>query len=105
MRMTAIAIATVTGLLFMATAPLAYAKKTDGHFKGGHHKVLKKQGGVALPLIRRKLKLSGYKQIIYTDRKLPIYKVRACRNGKQYSLRLNGRGKVLSRARLGKCRV
>ena len=105
MKMTAIAIATVTGLLFMANAPQAYAKKTDHHHKGGHHKVHKKQGGVALPIIRQKLKLSGYKQIVYTDRKLPVYKARACKNGKQFSLRLNGWGKVISRARLGKCRA
>ena len=53
--------------------------------------------------VRRKLRARGYYNIRFTDRHLPVYKVRACRNGKKFSLRLNRWGKVNRRVRIGRC--
>jgi len=53
--------------------------------------------------IRRSLRQRGYYNIHFTDRHLPVYKVRACRNGKKFSLRLNRWGDVRRRSRIGRC--
>ncbi|MCP4933734.1 MAG: hypothetical protein GY927_05890 [bacterium] len=53
--------------------------------------------------VRRSLRDRGYRNIHFTDRHLPVYKVRACRNGKRYSLRLNRWGRIMDRDRRGWC--
>ena len=53
--------------------------------------------------IRRSLRDRGYRNIHFTDRHLPVYKVRACRNGKKFRMRLNRWGDVNRRVRIGRC--
>ena len=53
--------------------------------------------------IRRSLRKRGYRNIRFTDRRLPVYKVRACRNGKKFRLRLNRWGDINRRVRIGWC--
>ena len=53
--------------------------------------------------IRRSLRDRGYRNIHFTDRHLPVYKVRACRNGKKFRMRLNRWGDVKKRVRIGRC--
>ncbi|MCF6198183.1 MAG: hypothetical protein L3J67_02085 [Hyphomicrobiaceae bacterium] len=53
--------------------------------------------------IRRSLKGRGYYNIVFTDRQLPVYRVRACRAGKKYKLRLNRWGDINRRVRIGWC--
>ncbi len=53
--------------------------------------------------IRRSLRERGYRNIHFTDRRLPVYKVRACRNGQKYRMRINRWGDVNRRVRIGRC--
>ena len=53
--------------------------------------------------IRRSLRARGYRNIKFIDRHLPVYKVRACRNGKRFKLRLNRWGDINRRVRVGRC--
>lgn len=53
--------------------------------------------------VRRSLRDRGYRNIHFTDRHLPVYKVRACRNGKKFRMRLNRWGDVNKRVRIGRC--
>ena len=53
--------------------------------------------------IRRSLRARGYRNIVFIDRVLPVYKVRACRNGKRFKLRLNRWGDINRRVRIGYC--
>ena len=55
------------------------------------------------PRIRRILRNRGYYRINFTDRYLPVYKARACRNGKRFHLRINRWGNIMSRNRIGNC--
>ena len=59
--------------------------------------------GLSLPEIRRKLRNRGYYNIHFTDRHLPVYRAKACRNGRRYVLKLNRFGKVMDRDRRGWC--
>ena len=54
--------------------------------------------------IRRSLKARGYTNIVFIDRRLPVYKVRACRNGKKFGMRLNRWGDIMRRVRIGRVR-
>ncbi len=53
--------------------------------------------------IRRSLRDRGYRNIRFIDRRLPVYKVKACRNGKKFRLRLNRWGDINRRVRIGRC--
>lgn len=60
--------------------------------------------GKRLPQIRRQLRNRGYYRINYTDRRLPVYKARACKNGKRFNMRINRWGGIMWRKRIGWCR-
>ena len=53
--------------------------------------------------IRADLRDKGFNRIIFTDRRLPTYVVRACKRGRRMELRINGNGRVQNRARIGRC--
>ncbi len=47
----------------------------------------------------------GFNRIIFLDRSLPVYVVRACKNNRRLELRINGRGVIRDRERIGRCEV
>ncbi len=53
--------------------------------------------------VRRSLRSRGYYNIVFTDRRLPVYRVRACRGDKKYKLSLNRWGEIRRRVRIGWC--
>lgn len=53
--------------------------------------------------IRAKLRDDGYDRIRFTDRQLPRYVAEACRNGRQFELTINRRGRVRNSKRIGRC--
>ena len=53
--------------------------------------------------IRRMLQARGFYNIVFLDRQLPVYRVRACRNGKNFRIRLNRWGDVMRIVRRGWC--
>ena len=55
--------------------------------------------------IRALLKRRGFDRIIFIDRRLPTYIVRACRNNRRVELHLNGEGEIRRRDRLGRCAI
>ena len=55
--------------------------------------------------IRRTLRARGFYNIVFTDRTLPVYRVRACKNGKRFALRLNRWGDIKRRIRIGNCGI
>lgn len=55
--------------------------------------------------VRRELRADGWRNIVFVDRKLPVYVVRACRDNRRYELRLNRFAKIQRRSELGSCRV
>jgi len=59
--------------------------------------------GLSLPEIRRSLRQRGFHNIRYTDRQLPVYKARVCKNGRRFALRLNRWGKIMRRQSIGWC--
>ncbi len=59
--------------------------------------------GLTFPEIRRKLRNRGYSRIRFTDRRLPGYRARACKNGKRFVLWLNRWGRIMDRDRRGWC--
>ncbi len=101
-------IATITSVAFMLNAPVASAKTYKG-FQKKHHvqkQVYKKKTyklKLSQPMIRQKLRIQGYKKIAYTDRRLPVYKVTACKNGFRFKMNLNRFGKIIKRNRVGRC--
>ncbi|MEL7542953.1 MAG: OmpA family protein [Pseudomonadota bacterium] len=58
---------------------------------------------VSLPEIRDLLKARRYYRIRFTDRELPGYAARACRNRNEFALRINRFGEVRSRRQVGSC--
>jgi len=117
------AIIALTGLAFGATVSTASAR-SDGykanHYKQGgyknksHNKGHYKKGkgqkfkvgvryGVPLHRIRNKLRHRGFYKIRFTDRYLPVYKARACKNGKRIKMRINRWGEVTRRRQIGWC--
>lgn len=94
-----LAIAAVIGMAFAANVSTASA-----HYNGGYHKhKIAAWGGLPVYKIRHKLRNRGYRKINFYDRRLPVYKARACRNGKRFNLRINRWGKVMWRTRIGWC--
>lgn len=69
----------------------------DGGYRGP------RINGLTFPQIRRKLNNRGYHQVRFTDRRLPGYGARVCKNGKRFAVRLNRWGKVTSRDYRGRC--
>ncbi len=61
--------------------------------------------GLRPPQIRKILQTRGFSRIRFTDRKLPIYVVEACRHDRKFELRLNRFGRVNRRTNIGNCRV
>ena len=59
--------------------------------------------GLSFPEIRHKLRNRGYYNIRFTDRRLPGYRARACKNGKRFVLWLNRWGRIMDRDRRGWC--
>jgi len=53
--------------------------------------------------IRADLRSRGFNRIIFTDRVLPTYVVRACKRGRRMELRINGNGRIRDRQRIGRC--
>lgn len=54
--------------------------------------------------VRRELRSDGWRNIVFVDRQLPVYVVRACRNNRRFELRLNRFAKIRRRSELGPCR-
>ncbi len=52
--------------------------------------------------IRQRLKSRGFNRIEFRDRNLP-YKVIACKHNRKMKLRINGRGRITDRNRIGRC--
>lgn len=95
----ALAIAAVVGMAFAANTTVASA-----HGGGGYHKhKVAAWGGLHPHQIRRKLRNRGYHNIRFVDRRLPVYKAKACRYNKRYKLNINRWGKVMWRTRIGWC--
>lgn len=118
MRISAVAIAVMTGVVLMANSSGAFAKEMHGgkdrhggadkyvskHMDGHHNKYENKHDGkFSIKLIEGKLALQGYKRIVFTDHHLPVYKAKACKHGNQFKLFVNKWGKVVKRNRLGGC--
>ncbi|MCP4933452.1 MAG: OmpA family protein [bacterium] len=57
------------------------------------------------PEIRKLLQGRGFNQITFTDRRLPIYVVRACEKGRRMELRIDASGLIRKRKRIGRCQV
>ncbi len=55
------------------------------------------------PEIRADLRRRGFNRIIFINRRLPTYIVRACKRGRRMELRINGRGRIKGRNRIGRC--
>jgi len=53
--------------------------------------------------VRRSLRSRGFYNIVFTDRRLPVYRVRACRGDKKFKLSLNRWGEIRRRRRIGWC--
>lgn len=92
-------LAAVMSLTMVVAAPAAMAKPHHGH----KAPVFQKFAKVPLPVIRQKLRRHGYKRIVFTDRQLPVYQAKACKNGKRFALRLNRKGGMIARYRIGRC--
>lgn len=93
------AIAAVVGLAFTANVSTASAHGNNGyhaHHQGGWN-------GIPIRKIRNKLRHRGYSRIQFVDRYLPVYKARACKNGRRYKMNINRWGKVMWRTRAGWC--
>ena len=65
----------------------------------------RRQGGKRPAEIRRLLRERGFERIIFTDRQLPVYVVRACKGNRRMELRLNRFGEIRDRERIGRCEV
>jgi hypothetical protein len=93
-------IMTVASLALVTSGSMASAKSGKHHNKVQKVKFYK---AVPLPVIRKSLRRKGFSRIVYTDRRLPVYKAKACKNGKRFTIRLNRRGAIISRHRTGRC--
>ncbi len=90
-------IATIAGLALSLNVASASAKPYAKYQK--HQRFV----AVSLPQIRKQLRRKGYNRIVYTDRRLPVYQAKACKNGKRFNIRMNRRGGIISRNRIGRC--
>jgi hypothetical protein len=54
--------------------------------------------------VRGELRERGYYNIRFTDRKLPIYKVIACKRGSKFKMHTNRWGDIRYRKRIGSCK-
>ncbi len=92
-----IAIIALIGIGMVANISTASAHQGWHSWYGNPYKVLKPKQ------VRHKLRHRGYRAIKFTDRWLPVYKVRACKNGKRFKMRLNRFGNIMWRKRVGWC--
>lgn len=94
-------------LAFMAVigfAVTANVQSAAAHGYGGYHTHYPVAwAGLPIPKIRKTLRHRGYYRIRFTDRHLPVYKAKACKNGKRFKLRLNRWGAIRNRVRIGWC--
>lgn len=60
-------------------------------------------GGIPPYVIRQTLLARGYYKIAFTDRTLPLYVAKACRNGRRFAIGLNRWGKVMWKQPRGHC--
>lgn len=106
MRVSAVAIAVLTGVVLMANTSGAFAKEMHGDKKmNSHHQKIEKKhdGKFLIHAMKGKLAVQGYKQIVFTDQRLPVYKAKACKHGDRFKLHLNKWGKIVKRNRVGNC--
>ena len=96
---TALAALAVMGLAMTATVQPAAAHGSGGYHH--HHKMA--WAGLPIPKIRKTLRHRGYYRIRFIDRYLPVYKAKACKNGKRFKLRINRWGEIMRRKRVGWC--
>ena len=63
------------------------------------------EDGMKPPQVREALRTRGFSRIRFTDRKLPVYVVEACRHDRKFELRLNRFARVMKKTNVGRCRV
>lgn len=68
-----------------------------------HRWILRNRGGVKAWKVKRRLKNRGFYRIRIVDNLLPIYKFRACRNGKRFKIATNRFGEIRWKDRIGRC--
>ncbi len=100
--------AAVAGLMLVGSAGLVSARAGHEHGYGhGYHEHAHEHHGHArgLPLhaIKRMLRHRNYRRIRVRDAHLPVYKFKACRNGKRYLIWTNRWGRIIDRHRRGYC--
>ena len=54
--------------------------------------------------VKRVLRTRGFSRIQFTDRRLPVYVVEACRHDRKFKLRLNRFARVMRKTNIGRCR-
>ena len=86
--------------LAMGAAAPAAAHKSSGYDYGPQYGLSK---GLPLHVIRKSLRWRDYRRIRVRDGQLPVYKFKACRNGKRFMLFVNRWGKIMHRERRGFC--
>lgn len=98
----AAALLAVSTLAGAGTASAHPAHKHGHYYNHGPHFKMHRVG-LRPHTIRRKLRARGYHRIRFTDRHLPVYKARACKNGKRFALHMNRWGWIKDRYRIGRC--
>lgn len=68
-----------------------------------HRRILRNSGGMRAWKVKRHLRNRGFYRIRITDNLLPIYKFRACRHGKRFTISTNRFGDIRWKNRIGRC--
>jgi len=79
----------------------AVDKRRPRHERGPDHR--RHRDYKRPPEIRADLRRRGFNRIIFVNRRLPTYVVRACKRGRRVELRINGNGRINDRTRIGRC--
>ena len=94
---------TLAALAVMGLAMSTNIQTAAAHGPGGYHHHHVAWAGLPIPKIRKKLRHRGFYKIRFIDRHLPVYKAKACKNGKRFKLRINRWGEIMRRKRIGWC--
>lgn len=100
-------LAAVSSLALTMNVASASARSVHQVQKHHHHQVQNHRHhrvGVSLRQVRKQLRRRGYQRIRLTDRRLPVYRAKACKHGKRFNVRINRFGGIISRNRIGRCR-
>jgi len=92
-----IAITSLIGFAMIANVSTASAHK------GFHYWNLPGKQVLNTHQVRHRLRHRGFHNIYFTDKWLPVYKVKACKHGKRFKLRLNRFGNIKWRKKIGWC--